>query len=97
MAEPTPIGPITTQTNTFIGKIPGDRQGITLLVSGVFNGATATASYQAEDGSIVDFTGADASITADGEISIVGGNSLKVYLTTTVADPTGINVLATSW
>ena len=97
MAQPRPTGPITTQTDTFVAKVPGERQGTTLLVSGTFNGSTATAGYEAEDGTIVAFTGADASLTADGEISVVGGNSLKIYIITTVANPTGINVLATYW
>jgi hypothetical protein len=66
-------------------------------VSGVFNGSTATAGYETDDGTIVDFTGTDAVLTADGEISVVGGNGLKIHLTTTVANPTGINVLATYW
>jgi len=97
MAEPKAFPTITTQTSTFVGKTPGDRQGVTLLVSGDFNGATATAGYQAADNSIVNFAGTDAVLTADGEISIVTGNSVKVHLTTTVANPTGIDVLTTYW
>jgi len=94
MATPINIGPIIAQKSTFIIKTTGIGQGVTLLVSGNFNGATATAGYKAADGTIVDFASADAAITADGEISITAGQNIEIFLTTTVANPTGINVLA---
>lgn len=97
MAAPEVTPTITTQTSTKVGKVPGDHQGVTLLVSGTFNGATATAGYKADDGTINDFSSADAALTADGEISITAGNHTEIFLTTTVATPTGIDVIATYW
>ena len=95
MTTPVKTGPITTQTSTPIGKIPGDRQGATLLVSGAFNGSTVNVSYQAADGSFVNFTGANSVLTATGQISVTAGNNLALFLTTSVANPTGINVITT--
>ena len=95
MASPVITPTITTQTSTLIGKIPGDRQGSTILVSGAFNGSTVNVSYQAADKSFVNFTGANSELTATGQISITAGNNLPLFLTTSVADPTGINVITT--
>lgn len=95
MAAPVITPTITTQTSTLIGKIPGDRQGATILVSGAFNGSTVNISYKADDGSFVNFTGANSSLTADGQISVTAGNNLPLFLTTSVANPTGINTITT--
>lgn len=95
MTTPVTTATITTQTSTLIGKIPGNRQGATILVSGAFNGATVNISYQAADGSFVNFTGANSSLTATGQISVTAGNNLPLYLTTSVANPTGINAITT--
>lgn len=97
MAEPVSFPTITTQTSTFVGKVPGDRQGATVSIDGAFNGGTATLGYEAADGTIVNYTSEDAAITANGQISVVAGNSVKLFLTTTVANPTGIDVLTSYW
>ena len=97
MATPRQNQTITTQGSFLVGKIPGDRQGCTVLVSGPgFNGATATAAYKAADGTFQNFADPDAVITANGEISIVAGNGIEIFLTVTGADPTGINALVAS-
>lgn len=93
MAAPVVIKTITTQTDTSMGTVPGDREGIVLNINGTFNGATATASYKAADKTIKPYTDSAAAITADGQIVIRAGNRVEVFLTTSAANPTGIDVL----
>ena len=97
MATPRQNQTITTQGSFLVGKIPGDRQGTTLLISGNFNSAQATAAYKAADGTFVDFQSADATLTATGEISVVAGNGIEIYLTVSLANPVGIDVIAAYW
>ena len=97
MATPRSNNTITTQGSFLVGKIPGDRQGTTLLISGNFNSAQATAAYKAADGTFVDFQSADATLTATGEISVVAGNGIEIYLTVSLANPVGIDVIAAYW
>ena len=97
MATPRSNNTITAQGSFLVGKIPGDRQGTTLLISGNFNSAQATAAYKAADGTFVDFQSADATLTATGEISVVAGNGIEIYLTVSLANPVGIDVIAAYW
>ena len=97
MATPRSNNTITTQGSFLVGKVPGDRQGTTLLISGNFNAAQATAAYKAADGTFVDFQSADATLTATGEISVVAGNGIEIYLTVSLANPVGIDVIAAYW
>ena len=97
MATPRSNNTITTQGSFLVGKVPGDRQGTTLLISGNFNSAQATAAYKAADGTFVDFQSADATLTATGEISVVAGNGIEIYLTVSLANPVGIDVIAAYW
>lgn len=92
--EAKKTGPITTQTSIRVIKVPKDRQGTTLHVSGDFNGATLTAGYLDANGDITDYADTAAVLTAAGEIRIQAGNGVEIFVTTTVADPTGIYVLA---
>lgn len=94
MTTPTSAKTITAQGNFLVGKVPGERQGVVIAVAGTFNGATVTAGYRNPGtDTVTAYSGADASITADGEIAIVAGNGVEIFLLVTVADPTSIDPL----
>ena len=97
MSVPKQLGPISTQDTFDIAFAKDKSQGVTIGISGDFNGATVTAGYRLKDRTVVNYTGDNASLTAAGEIAIVTGQSLPIVITTSGANPNGIIAVATYW
>jgi len=97
MSFPLQSAPITAQAAFDVGTSPEKGQGVTIGISGDFNGSTATAGYRLKDGTVINYSGSDAQLTANGEISIVTGQALPIVITTSVANPNGIIAVTTFW
>lgn len=89
---------ITSITNTDIGKVPPDKQGVTVKLSGTFGGTTASLAYGIPGTTKKPiWQGADASKTAAGEIGAFAGAGDDVYIKTVGGSGIDIDAVVTFW